>query len=306
MAFKKRLMSVIRDPFKIPLQLLKVYGGWIPDKQCVEWEYFFANHRKLHLDNPVRFNEKLQWLKLYYHKPEFTVMVDKVKAKDYVAEKIGSQYIIPTLGVWEDPDDIDFDKLPDQFVLKCNHGSGENVICKDKSQLDTEKVRKQMRKWLKRSFYKLAREWAYKDVPRRILAEKYMTDESGTELKDYKVFNFNGEPEIIQVDFDRFIEHKRNMYGKDWKRIEMELEFPSDKNKVIPRPESLEEMLNLARKLSEGLPHVRTDFYCINGKLYFGELTLYHGAGYEKFRPDEWDKRLGDLMILPPPIYVSD
>lgn len=300
----QKIVKGIKDPYKIAAFLLRKLGGGIDDKTYLEWMYRFQMHKKLDLENPVTFNEKLQWLKLYNRKPEFTVMVDKVKAKDYVAERIGRQYIIPTLGVWDDPDDIDFDKLPDQFVLKCNHDSGGLVICKDKSKLDIKKAKKKLRKSLNNDFYKMFREGAYKDVPRKILAEKYMTDESGTELKDYKVFNFNGEPEIIQVDFDRFTEHKRNIYGKDWKRIEMEIEYPSDKNRKIARPESLDEMLSLAKKLAEGIPHVRTDFYSIGGKLFFGELTFYHGGGYEKFRPEEWDKRLGDLIILPPPIRI--
>ena len=305
MAFKKRLMSVIRDPFKIPFHLLRLYGGWIPNKQCVEWEYFFTNHRKLHLDNPVSFNEKLQWLKLYYHKPEFTIMVDKVKAKDYVAEKIGSQYIIPIIGVWEDPDDIDFDKLPDQFVLKCNHGSGENVICKDKSQLDTEKVRKQMRKWLKRSFYKVAREWPYKDVPRRILAEKYMTDNSKTgqkDLRDYKFFCFNGEPKLCEVISDRSTVEKIDFYDMEWNR-QKGLIWPigvcGNSNHNIQCPDSFEELKRLVKVLAKGLPFVRIDFYDINGVPYFGEITFYPHAGYGVFYPYEWNERIGSWIKLP-------
>lgn len=301
---KKDIIKLIKNPGLAGVFILRRTGRRMPDRQYLEWIYRLRLHKKLHLDNPRTFTEKLQWLKLYYRKPELTLMVDKVKAKEYVAERIGSKYIIPTYGVWDNPDEIDFDKLPNQFVLKCNHDSADIVICKDKNSLDIHSVREKLRRGLKRNYYKLSREWAYKDVPRKILAEKYMTDESGTELKDYKVFNFNGEPHFIEVDFDRFTEHKRNMYDKDWNRIDMELEFPSDKNKEIARPTSLEEMLDLARKLSKGLPHLRSDFYCINGKLYFGELTLYHGAGFERFRPEEWDRRLGDLLVLPRS-YVS-
>ena len=300
-----KITEAIRHPSKVKWSILCRLQKYLPDKQCLEIQYEMHMGKKLDLKNPVTFNEKLQWLKLYDRKPEYTIMVDKVKAKDYVAEKIGNQYIIPTLGVWDDPDDIDFDKLPNQFVLKCNHNSGiGNCICRDKSKLDIQKVKDGLRIGLKENFYRRFREWPYKNVPRKILAEKYMTDESGTELKDYKVFNFNGEPEIIEVDFDRFKEHKRNIYGKNWERIEMEIQYPSDKNREIARPEALDEMLSLARKLAEGIPYVRTDFYIIGEKLYFGELTFYHDAGFGKFRPEEWDKRLGELIILPPHIRI--
>lgn len=262
--------------------------------------FFLSTGKKLNLKHPVTFNEKLQWLKLYNRRPEYTMMVDKVMGKEYVAEKVGSKYIIPTLGVWDDPDDIDFDTLPDQFVMKCNHNSGLGMcICKDKSKLDIPKVKNGLRKGLKQNYFLHGREWPYKNVPRKILAEKFMVDESGTELKDYKVFCFDGEPEVIEVDYGRYTQHKRNFYGKDWNFIKMEIQYPSDENHVIARPEKLEEMMTLARKLSKGIPHVRVDFYSINNQLYWGELTFFHGAGMEYFNPEEWNERLGKLIKLP-------
>ena len=283
------------------ISLLYRISAVLPDKTYLKWRYRFQMGRKLDLDNPVTFNEKLQWLKLYNRRPEYTVMVDKVKAKDWVADRIGKEYIIPTLEVWAAPDEIDFNALPDQFVLKCNHNSGGLCICKDKSRLDISKVKDDLRKWLKKDYSRFGREWPYKDVPRRILAEKFMVDESGTELKDYKVFCFDGEPEIIEVDYDRFAEHKRNIYGKNWDFIDLEIQYPSDKSHEIARPEKLEEMLELARELSKGIPHLRVDFYCIDNRLYWGELTFFHGSGYERFNPEEWDERLGKLIKLPAP-----
>lgn len=289
----------INNPRKLGLALLSKFGYLLSDKLYLQFRYRLVIGKKLHLKHPQTFNEKLQWLKLYDRRPEYTVMVDKVKAKEYVASKIGEEYIIPTLGVWEDPDDIDFDALPDQFVLKCNHSSGGLCICTDKRKLDIPKVKEELRKGLRDNYYLHGREWPYKDVPRRILAEKFMVDESGTELKDYKVFCFNGEPEVVEVDYDRFIEHKRNIYDKKWKFVEIQIEYPNDESHFIDRPEKLEEMLELARCLSAGIPHVRVDFYSISGRLFWGELTFFHGAGMETFKPEVWNLKWGKLIKLP-------
>ena len=289
----------MHNPGLIVTHALMRIGGNIPDKTYLKLMYFFWKGKRLNLDRPVTFNEKLQWLKLYYRRPELTVMVDKVKAKDYVTSKIGAEHVIPTLGVWDSPDDIDFEKLPQQFVLKTNHNSGCNVICTDKSTLDIEAAKAKLRKGLRETFYKRAREWAYKDVPRKILAEKYMVDESGTELKDYKFFCFGGEPRVIQVDFNRYTNHRRNLYDTEWRLLDFEIEYPSDKNHIIAKPQPLEEMLEAARCLSEDLPHVRVDLYCIGDKIYFGEMTFYHGGGYEVFTPEEWNRRMGEMITLP-------
>ena len=298
---KKGLVYLFTKPRLIGTILLGKMSPLFPDKPYVELMYWLNMGKKLNLKNPVTFNEKLQWLKLYNHNPEYTVMVDKVKAKEYVAKLIGEEHIIPTLGVWDDPDDIDFDALPNQFVLKCNHNSGTGMcICRDKSKLDIEKVKAELRKGLKENYFMRWREWPYKNVPRKILAEKFMVDESGTELKDYKVFCMNGEPEIIEVDYGRFTNHMRNLYDKDWHLIEMEIQYPKDASHVIPRPEKLEEMLQLARTLAKDIPHVRADFYSINGALYWGELTFCHGAGMEHFKPETWNEKLGKLIVLPP------
>ncbi len=262
--------------------------------------FYYSMNRPLDLDNPKTFNEKLQWLKLYDRNPKYTTMVDKYEAKKYVADIIGEEYIIPTYGIWDSPDEIDFDNLPNQFVLKCTHNSGLGMcICKDKASLDIKKVKKELKKGLKQNYYYGNREWPYKNVKPRIIAEKYMVDESGTELKDYKVFCFNGEPELIEVDFERFIKHQRNFYTTDWQFIDMELLYPNSPSREFKKPDKLDEMLDKARILSKDIPHVRTDFYVINEKIYFGEITFFHESGCGKFTPEEWDEKLGDMIKLP-------
>jgi hypothetical protein len=272
----------------------------VGDREYLERKFKAVMKKELDLENPQTFNEKLQWLKLYDRRPEYTIMVDKYRVRDYIAEKLGEEYLIPLLGVWDDPDDIDFDALPNQFVLKCNHNSGTGMcICKDKSKLDIKKVKKELKKGLKENYFLTGREWPYKDVPRKIICEKYMTDESGTELKDYKIHNFNGQPKFIEVDYNRFVEHKRNLYSTDWKYINATMQYPSDKSKQINKPECLDEMLSLASKLSQGIKYVRTDFYCINNKIYFGELTFYHGSGLDEFKPEEFGLEVGNWLKLP-------
>ena len=271
----------------------------LPDKLYLTYLFKKNIGKRINWKNPKTFNEKLQWLKLYDRRPEYSTYVDKYKVREYISKTIGEEYLIPLLGVWDNPDEIDFDKLPNQFVLKCNHDSGGLCICEEKSTFNIEACKEKLRKSLNTNYYMIAREWPYKNVPRKIIAEKYMVDESGYELKDYKIFNFNGEPKFIQVDFDRFVNHYRNLYTTDWRYIEAKIEFPTNPNRLIPRPNVLEVMLELAKKLSKGIPHVRTDFYCINNKVYFGEMTFYHGSGFEKFEPEKWDYILGNWIKLP-------
>lgn len=274
---------------------------YLDDKTFLKLYYRIFTGGRLNLENPRTFNDKLQWMKLYNQRSEYTVMVDKYLAKEYVAKKIGEQYIIPLLGVWDSPEEINFDELPNQFVLKCNHNSGMGMyICKDKSTLDIDKVKKGLKRGLNENFFLHGREWAYKNVPKKIIAEEYMTDESGYELKDYKIFCFNGVPKLIEVDFDRFTTgHKRNLYTTSWEFMNAEIKFKNVPNKKINKPECLDKMLELARKLSEGIPHVRVDLYVINQKIYFGELTFYHESGLADFRPKSLGITLGDYIKLP-------
>ena len=272
---------------------------WMKDETYLRLIYRIRFGNKLDLDAPKTFNEKLQWLKLHDRRPEYTIMVDKYAVKKWVTDRIGEQYVIPTLGVWEHFDEIDFDALPDRFVLKCTHDSGGVVIVKDKNCFDKKTAKRKIEKCLKRNFYYLGREWPYKNVPPRIIAEPYLTDESEVELKDYKIFNFDGMPHLIQVDYDRFTLHKRNLYSTDWKYIEAAIQYPTDPDHMIAEPQKLDEMLELAHKLSEGFPHVRTDFYNIEGRILFGELTLNHGSGFERFTPPELALSMGQWLTLP-------
>ena len=271
--------------------------GLIDDRTYLKIVYRVKMGKKLNLKNPQTFNEKLQWLKLNDRKNIYTTMVDKYEAKKYVKNIIGEQYIISTIGVYDKFDDIDFDKLPKQFVMKCTHDSGGLVICKDKAKLNIEEAKKKINKCLKRNFYYLGREWPYKNVKPRIIIEKYMEDESGYQLKDYKIFCFDGVPKLIMVDSDRFADHSRNVYDEKWKKIDMNINFPSCDTE-FEKPKCLKEMLEISKKLSEGTCFLRTDFYVINNKIYFGELTLFPGSGFQVITPISWQKKLGDLIVI--------
>lgn len=273
----------------------------IPDRMFLKFAYKTLVGRELNLDNPETFNEKLQWLKLYDRKSVYTVMVDKYAAKEYVASKIGEEYIIPTLGVWDHFDDINFDNLPNQFVLKCTHDSGGLVICKEKSNLDKVAAKKKIEKCLKRNFYWSGREWPYKNVKPKIIAEKYMENTSISELRDYKFFCFNGVVKCYKVDFDRFINHKANYFTADGELMRLGEEIsPPDFDKSMPIPANLKKMKELATKLSKTHPFLRTDFYDVDGKVYFGELTFYPASGFGKFIYDGNDELLGSWIKLPP------
>ena len=278
----------------------------MPDRLYLEWLYEVRMGERLHLDHPVTFNEKLNWLKLYDRRDEYTKMADKYEARRYIDEKIGEEYLIPLLGVWDKAEDIDPDTLPDQFVLKCTHDSASVIICKDKGTFDWNAARDKLSKSLAVNYFYPSREWPYKNIVPRIIAEQYMVDESGTELKDYKIYNFGGKPELIQVDFGRFVHHERNLYDLNWNYIDEQIEYPKNPAVSIPRPEHLELMLQLAAKLSQGMPSVRTDFYSINGKVYFGEITFYQEAGFAHFSSKDYERYLGSRIQLPDTIHSGN
>lgn len=296
----KSIIRGIKDP-KLGMYYLlgSKAARIIPDKMLIKLKYQATCGRKLELKNPERFNDKLQWLKLYDRKPRYTRLADKYEAKQYIKENIGEEYIIPLLGVYDSFEEIDFEQLPEQFVLKPNHTSGDIYICKDKSKIDYGELKKNVDQWMKKNYYWLHREWPYKNIRPRIICEPYMVDESGTELKDYKIFCFDGQPKIIEVDFNRFIGHQRNFYTTEWQYMDFMLEYPNDKDREIKKPAKLDEMLDLAEKLSAGIPHVRVDLYSINGNIYFGEVTFYHESGYGAFKPDSYNYLLGSWINLP-------
>lgn len=263
--------------------------------------YYARMGKRLDLNNPQTYNEKLQWLKLYDRKPEYTKLVDKYEVKKFVVDRIGNKHVIPTLGVWDSFEQIDFDSLPKQFVLKCTHDSGGLFICTDKDKLDIEVARKKINQSLRRNFYYFGREWPYKNVKPRIIAEKYMVDESGYELKDYKFFCFDGVPKALFIATDRQLKDedtKFDFYDAEFNHIPVVNGHPNA-YKEIKKPESFEEMKRLASILSVNIPHVRVDLYDINGHIYFGELTFYHFSGMVPFEPDEWDYTFGSWINLP-------
>lgn len=272
----------------------------MPDERYLKLKYKNVFGRDLDLENPKTFNEKLQWLKLYNRKPEYTMMVDKYKVREYIAQTLREEYLIPLLGVWDDPDEIDFDALPDQFVLKCNHNSGLGMcICKDKSKLDIPKVKAELRKGLKQDYYLTGREWPYKDVPRKIVAEKYMEDASG-ELRDYKFYCFNGVMKFVMINSDRNTPKPTRADYFDRNFNWLDFTWGYSHAEVQPqKPEQFEKMVAIAEKLAAGLPHIRIDLYECNGQIYFGELTFFDGGGFDKIEPVEWDYKIGDMLKLP-------
>lgn len=269
----------------------------IPDSLYLKHRFKKNMGYKLDLKHPTTFNEKIQWLKLHDRKPEYTTMVDKYAAKEYVSERVGSEYIIPTLGVWNHFDDIDFDKLPNQFVLKCTHDSGGLVICKDKSQLNLTAAKEKLEASLKHNYYWSGREWPYKNVPPRIIAEQYMADD----LRDYKMFCFDGAPRMTLVCSERFTEEglKEDFYDEAWNHLSIRRPGHENASFRVERPKQYELMKTLAEKLSEKIPFSRIDFYEIDEKVYFGEITFYPASGFEGFTPDEWDLKLGNWIKLP-------
>ena len=263
-------------------------------------EYMFNMGKPLNLDNPQKYTEKLQWLKLYDHRPEYTTMVDKYAVKQYVADRIGAEYVIPLLGVWERVEDIDFDSLPNRFVLKTTHDSGGLVICKDKSQLDIRAAKKKLAYFLKRKYYDYNREWPYKNVKPRIIAEEYMEDDTYKELRDYKFFTFGGVPKVLYIAQGRGKGEPTvaDFFDMDFNHLPFTIDH--DMADVPPaKPECFELMKELAAKLSDGTPQLRVDFYEVNGKVYFGEMTFFHCSGLAPFHPEEWDRIFGDWVILP-------
>lgn len=297
----KNLKHLFTHPKEIlPIIITKTAALW-PDKLYLQLLFRLKMGKKLNLNNPQTFNEKLQWMKLYDRNPEYTIMVDKIKAKKWVSEKIGNNHIIPTLGVWDRAEDIDFDSLPDQFVLKTNHDSGGVVICKDKSKLDRSNAIKKLNKSLRRNYFKMYREWPYKNVPRKVFAEKYMVDESGYELKDYKFFCFNGDVKCLFIATDRDNkneETKFDFYDENFHHLPFTNGHPNASEK-INKPKGFDLMIKLATILSKGIPHVRVDFYDIDGDIYFGELTFTHWSGLVPFKPEEWDYKFGSWILLP-------
>lgn len=301
MNLKKIAKFIINDDYRFLVLAGRGKKANMPAEAFLKKKYKITMGKELNLENPVDYTEKLQWLKLYDRRPEYTVMVDKYEAKKYVAQRIGEQYVIPLLGVWENANDIDFSALPDQFVLKTTHDSGALVICKDKKTLDIEAAKKRLNHFLKRRYYDCNREWPYKNVKPRIIAEKYMEDSAFKELRDYKFFTFGGEPKVLYIAQGRGRggETVADFFDMDFNHLPFTIDH--DMADLPPqKPKCFEEMKRLAAILSEGTPQLRVDFYEVDGHVYFGEMTFFHCSGFEAFHPKEWDEIFGSWVTLPP------
>lgn len=298
----KRIWKVDKSNFFSAVFNNVVHTGllnFLSDEKFIKIAYRMHMGKKLNLENPQTFNEKLQWLKLYDRNLLYTRLVDKYAVKEYVGNKIGVDRIIPTLGVWEKVKEINFEVLPEQFVLKCNHDSGGIVICKDRAKLDVKSAKRKLFKCMKRNGYWYGREWPYKAVKPRVIAEQYMEDSTG-ELRDYKFFCFDGRVRYFKVDFDRFTNHRANYFDREGNLLPFgEEPCPPDYNAKIELPNNLQEMIKFAEMLSENIKFVRVDFYNVNGKIYFGEMTFFPASGFWKFVPEEYDSILGEYLMLP-------
>ena len=301
-------MRNIRKYFKNPNRFFLLFASKGFFKNMSDEKYLKRMFRvlfgyELDLDNPKTYNEKIQWLKLNDRNPLYTKLVDKYLVREYVSRVVGNDYLIPLFGVWNSAKEIDFDSLPEKFVLKCNHDCGGLYICKDKTALskkDISNIRKRMNKCQKKNYYHLNREWPYKNVQKKIIAEDYLVDESGYELKDYKFFCFNGEVKALYVASDRGSkgeETKFDFFDTNFNHLPIINGHPNSK-KEIKKPKNFETMIEISKKLSAGFPHVRVDLYNVDGKIFFGELTFYHWSGFVPFEPQEWDQTFGDYIDL--------
>ncbi|MBR6142468.1 MAG: glycosyl transferase [Bacteroidaceae bacterium] len=296
-----KLNKAIKKPnWLFGVILRRCFSRMLNDRNFIKWEYFSGMGKFPDLDNPTTYNEKLQWLKLNDIHDEYTLLVDKYEAKEIVRKRIGEKYIIPTLDIYDSFDDIDFDLLPNQFVLKTTHDSGGVVVCSDKTRLDMKAVRNKLEKSLRHNYFYEHREYPYKNVKPRIIAEQYMVDESGTELKDYKFFCFDGKCKMLFVATDRQSRNEPffNFFDEHYNPLPFKQGHPI--NPIIPqKPERFEEMIRIAERLSVGYRHLRVDLYNINGRIFFGELTFFHFSGNVPFEPAEWDFVIGKWLKLP-------
>lgn len=301
MSILSKALNMIKYPERIIFHLnLTPFQKLIPNKFCLKCIYKTRTGRKLNLKNPVLFNEKLQWLKLYNHQDIYTTMVDKYEAKKFIGDRIGYEYVIENLGVWDSVDDIDVSALPDQFVLKSNHDSKGIYICTDKNTFDLKNAKAFLKKHLDFDYFYAGREWPYKNVKRRIIAERYMKDLADGELRDYKFFCFDGEPKALYITQGRDSENETvaDFFDMEFNHLDMKIDHETAP--VMPhKPVNFELMKELAAKLSEGVPHLRVDFYEVDGKVYVGELTFFHCGGFSNFRPESAGKMFGDWIKLP-------
>lgn len=296
---KSNLFKHINKPSAYILKICDIFNPIISDELYLRIKFRVIVGYWPNLKNPKSYNEKLQWLKLHNKKQEYTMMVDKIEAKKYVSSIIGEKYIIPTIGIWNNIDDIDWQSLPNQFVIKASHDSGGVVVCKDKSKFNISAAKKLLAGAGDKDFTRYTKEYPYKKVLHRFIAEEYMEDESGYELKDYKFFCFDGKPEFLFVATGRQNHDTRfDFYDMNYNHLPV-LNGHDNADVWPSKPENFEEMIDVSKKLSKGIPHVRVDLYNINGRIYFGELTFFHWSGLKAFEPQEWDYKFGEFLKLP-------
>lgn len=284
--------------------LYKVSDLIIKDSLLDKIQYCFhhLNKKRFYgcpdINNPRSFNEKIMWLKRNHRNSLGKKITDKLQVREYVKDKIGSQYLIPLIDTFENEKEIDLDKLPNKFILKPNHGSGWIILCKDKSKMSEAYIKSVYRSWLEKDYYYIAREWQYKGIEPKILCEKYLLRDDNEDLKDYKIFCFHGEPKYIQIDVDRYSNHTRCFYDPEWNKLPFTIIYPKYEGEVS-KPSKLKEMVQISKKLSEPLIFSRVDLYCIKDKVYFGEITLHPGSGHKPFCPSNYDLILGRDLSLP-------
>lgn len=297
---KRKINTFLRNPSSLGAKILYKISPFLPDALYLKLLFPLKTGYRLNLRNPRTYNEKLQWLKLHYREPIQTQLVDKYEVKKYTKEMIGEEYVVKTYGVWNSFEEIDFDTLPNQFVLKTTHDQGGVVICKDKAHFDYQSAKKKLAKHLKIKHYYLTREWPYKNVKPRIMAEKLLLEDTKEEIKDYKFYCFNGEPKIVFIASNR---NKGNKVIFDFYDINfnhLNIKRPNSRNdfKRTSKPKNYDKMIELSSKLSHGFPHVRVDFYNIKGEIYLGEMTFFTGGGMKPFIPDLWDYKFGKWIDL--------
>ena len=290
----------VSNPKEFAVKVVRTFLGFLPDKVYLQLLYYIYFGRFINFNNPKRFTEKLQWLKIYYRKPELHTMVDKIEAKHLAASIIGQEHIIPTLGIWDNFDDIVFSELPDRFVLKTNNGGGGTgvIVVKDKAKMDLAETKVKLERSKNSNVYKSLREWPYKGVKGCILAEQYLEDDSG-DLRDYKFYCFDGEVKYMLVASNRFTDHNFNYFDRDFNPLPITSSCGGQSNSLFTKPECFDEMIRLAEMLSAGHPHLRIDLFYTNAKIYFGEFTFFDSSGYDNNSSDEWDIKCGEWLNLP-------
>jgi hypothetical protein len=297
MKIKEKTMIYLKSPRKLIRSLgAHNFFNWLPDKQYLKLVYLGETGKKLNINNPTTYTEKLQWIKLYDRKPVYSKYVDKYAVRSYISEIIGEQYLIPLIGLYNRVEDINWDSLPGRFVIKCTHGSGSNIICLDKGKFDIEKSKVDLSAWMKKNWYWFGREWPYKNVKPRIICEEFISN-NGEPPMDYKVLCFNGKAKLIEVHIDRFDKHKQDFYNIKWEKMQISQGTPTS-NVILERPNVLEEMIQLSETLAQNIYHVRIDWYVIQKKLLFGEITFFDASGFCPFDSEKDEQEIGQWINL--------